>query len=101
MSQKENGVFTREQLADRGRQRKRQDLTREGLRSLREAALRNKPWLHSTGPKTPEGKARASQNGRYRQTDDMSRREREAELSEMNALVTAMTEGRRAAVGDV
>ena len=77
------------------------DLTPEGLQRLREAALRNKPWLHSTGPRTPEGKARSSQNGRYRQTDDMSRREREAELREINGLLAGMAAGRLAADSDV
>jgi hypothetical protein len=30
------------------------------------AALRNRPWEHSTGPRTPEGKAKAAANGRAR-----------------------------------
>ena len=36
--------------------------TPEGLRRLRETAMRNQPWLCSTGPRSPEGKARASLN---------------------------------------
>jgi hypothetical protein len=32
------------------------------LNSLRATALRNKPWLRSTGPKTAAGKARSRQN---------------------------------------
>ena len=34
------------------------------VESYRQACLRNKPWLHSTGPRTPEGKRRVSQNAR-------------------------------------
>ena len=43
---------------------KRKGLTPEGLERLRAAALANKPWLHSTGPRTPEGKARSAANGK-------------------------------------
>ena len=46
-----------------GRERRRRyRLTPEGLRRLQAAVRRHKPWLRSTGPRTPEGKARASQN---------------------------------------
>ena len=37
-------------------------LTPEGRERLRQAALRNKPWKHSTGPRTPEGQARSRAN---------------------------------------
>ena len=33
-----------------------------GIERIREAARRNKPWLKSTGPRTPEGKRISSQN---------------------------------------
>lgn len=39
-------------------------ISREGRRRLRAAARRNRPWEHSTGPKTPEGKAKSAQNSR-------------------------------------
>lgn len=39
-------------------------LSREGRRRLQEAARRNRPWEHATGPKTPEGKARSAKNSR-------------------------------------
>ena len=67
---------------------------------LREAALKNKPWLQSTGPKTPEGKARAAQNGRHRQMDAMSRREIQAEVGELNALLTRMAASRQAIIDE-
>ena len=43
---------------------KRKGFTPEGLARLREAALRNKPWKHSTGPKTAAGKAIVGRNWR-------------------------------------
>jgi hypothetical protein len=67
---------------------------------LRKAALRNKPWLHSTGPKTPEGKARSSQNGRYLQTDAMSRRGLQNELCEIHVLLAGLAATRQAALGE-
>ena len=40
----------------------RKGISPEGRERLREAAQRNRPWVHSTGPKTPEGKAMSSRN---------------------------------------
>ncbi len=37
-------------------------LSPEGLANLRAAAHRNRPWEHSTGPRTVQGKRRSSQN---------------------------------------
>lgn len=37
-------------------------LSPEARRKLSEAALKNRPWDRSTGPRTPEGKARSSMN---------------------------------------
>ena len=93
-------MSTHRRLAAGGRQRKRQGLTPEGLQRLREAALKNKPWLHSTGPKTLEGKARASQNGRYRQTNDLSRREIQTKMGKVHALLAEMAASQRAAIGE-
>ncbi len=80
-------------------QRKRKGITPEGRQRLRETALRNRPWEHSTGPRTPEGKSRASQNGKYRQKDEMSRREVQLELCELNALLIGMATSRRTVIG--
>ena len=33
-----------------------------GLNALRQSVRRTKPWLHSTGPKTAQGKARSRMN---------------------------------------
>jgi hypothetical protein len=40
--------------------------TAEGLEQLRQAALAGRPWEHATGPRTPEGKARAAANGKWK-----------------------------------
>ena len=48
--------------ANRRNWAKRGPLTPAGRERLRQAALRNKPWKHSTGPRMPEGKARSRAN---------------------------------------
>lgn len=50
-------------------------LTEAGRAKLRETALRNQPWRHSTGPITEAGKKRSSQNGRFRQRGFLSQRD--------------------------
>jgi hypothetical protein len=49
--------------------------TPETIAKLRAAALKNKPWRRSTGPKTAAGKAQAARNGRARQRGEYSDRE--------------------------
>ena len=53
--------------AGRRNRKKWKGFTPEGLERLRQAALTNRPWEHSTGPRTPEGKARVAANGKARQ----------------------------------
>ena len=48
--------------ANRRNRARRGPLTPRGRERLRQAALRNKPWRHSTGPRTPEGKAASREN---------------------------------------
>jgi hypothetical protein len=52
--------------------KKRKGFTPEGLQRVREAMIKFKPWRFSTGPRTPEGKARVAQNGRYLQKNPIS-----------------------------
>jgi hypothetical protein len=52
----------------------------------------HKPWLRSTGPKTPEGKAKTSRNGKARQTGRYSRREIDALLRGAKQKLDAATE---------
>ena len=57
----------------------------------RAAAIRNHPWLKSTGPKTAEGKAQAVHNGKARQKGEYSYRE-------LLEIVRALREELRAAI---
>lgn len=61
--------LTPRQVAGRLNQKKSKGLTDDGRAALREAALRNQPWRHSTGPRTEAGKLRSRANalktGRY------------------------------------
>ena len=75
--------------------RRSNGLTREGRERLREAAKRNKPWLHSTGPRTAAGKARSAENGRWRQKGALSRRQIEVHLSDSRVVASQLTELRR------
>ena len=74
---------------------KRRGLTPEGRERLRQAARANRPWEHTTGPRTPEGKARAARNGKARQKGEQSVREVRRCLAEVVGLVYDMAAGRR------
>jgi hypothetical protein len=67
----------------------------QGLERLRATALANRPWTKTKGPTSPEGRARAALNGRYRQRGEKSRREMRAELAGVFALVRQMSATRR------
>jgi hypothetical protein len=49
-----------------------------------------KPWRHSTGPKTPEGKARSGLNGRHLQVQPISKADIERKVAEVNQLLKGM-----------
>ena len=53
-------------------------LSEEARERLRQAALKNCPSQFSTGPRTPAGKAKSSQNGRWNQTGESVREARRA-----------------------
>jgi hypothetical protein len=77
-------------------------LTAAGLAALRASALRNKPWLASTGPRTAAGKARSSANAlRHgeRSADARQRRGEAAELMRVLRLLRAVGTADRAADG--
>lgn len=74
------GPNPRRQAAGRLNRQKRKGLTEAGREKLRQSAIRNQPWRHSSGPKTEAGKRRSSYNGRYRQTGKISIRQGKAEL---------------------
>ena len=73
---------------------RRYRLSPEGRERLLSAALQNKPWEKSTGPRTAEGKARSARNSRPR-SDQPCIRELRAELAGVFALVSRMEATRR------
>ena len=62
-------ISERKIAANRRNWKRRGPLTEEGRDRLRKAALRDRPWVHSTGPRTAAGNARSRLNavrsGRY------------------------------------
>ncbi len=76
--------------------------TPEGLERLRQSTLAHRPWEHSTGPRTPEGKAKTALNPKVRQKGDRPIREIKAEVAGLADLVNEMEMGvawrRRASV---
>jgi hypothetical protein len=85
--------------AGRRNRAKRKGLSPEGRERLREAALRNRPWRLSTGPRTPEGKARAAQNNKVQQTGPVSVRQLRAAVAKLGSLVKDMREARDRLLG--
>jgi hypothetical protein len=81
--------------AGRVNRAKRGPLTAEGRERLRAAALANKPWLSSTGPKTTEGKKATAENGRHDQMDSLSIRQARIEVADLLALVRTVAEPSR------
>ncbi len=66
-------------------------LTPDGLASLRTSIARAKPWMSSTGPRTPDGKARSRRNawkhGRRSAEEIARRRELAALLREVRGII--------------
>lgn len=72
-------------------------LTPEGRQRLRDAALAAKPWLHSTGPKTPAGKRQSAINGTIRQLGPTSVRAAKSQAAAVTALIAQMRKIRESA----
>lgn len=85
--------------AGRANRAKRGPLTPAGRERMRQAALANRPWVHSTGPKTEAGKRQAARNGKARQLGPESVREVRRELHDLRHLLGDWREERRAAAG--
>ena len=81
---------------NKDRPRRRYRLSRRGLKSLRATALRNKPWLGSTGPRTTAGKDRSKLNATKH--GERSARSRAA-WRELNAALRALDQYDRDAAG--
>jgi hypothetical protein len=78
---------------------RRGPLTPEGRERLRQAALRNRPWEHSTGPRTLAGRAQSIINGKRRQRGPKSVREIRGDLKRVDELIRQMRQARAAAGG--
>jgi hypothetical protein len=74
-------------------------LTEAGRQRLRESALAHQPWRFATGPRTPEGKARAAANAKRCQLGPRSVREVRADLADLRGLLEEMRASRQAAAG--
>jgi hypothetical protein len=85
----------RRQAAGRLNQLKSNGMTLAGRAKLRAAALLNRPWQWSTGPRTGPGKAKAADNGRVRQKGEVSARELRAEIAKACDLLRELQELRR------
>ena len=83
------------QAAGRRNRLLRGPLTPEGRERLRQTALRNKPWMSSTGPRTEAGKARSAANGRWRQKGERSVRQIRAAVADVWSLIEQMGASRR------
>ena len=87
-------------IAGKSNRAKRRGLTPDGRERLRQAALAKKPWIHSTGPRTPAGKSQSALNGKRRQLGVFSVRELRRELSEYQKMTQEMA-GTRAVVNSL
>jgi hypothetical protein len=83
-------------LAGRLNRAKRKELTAAGIEQLRQAAITHRPWEHSTGPRTVEGKARVAANGKSKQKGPESIRTAKRNVAAFAFLIEAMTEARKA-----
>jgi hypothetical protein len=72
-------------------------LTPQGSDRLRQRALTNRPWEHSTGPKTAAGKARSAANGRSQQKGELSIRQIRSSVADIQAMLNEMAVLRRLA----
>jgi len=61
-----------------------------GRQRLRDAVLRDRPWEHSTGPRTAAGKAAVANNGRKTQKGNTSVRQQRAAMSEVRAMASQL-----------
>jgi hypothetical protein len=77
---------------------KRKGLSPEGRRRISAATLAFRPWRFSTGPRTPEGKARSAANGRRQLNGRTSVRELRAEMNEISELISGLDEARQMAL---
>ena len=87
--------------AGRQNQLLRQGLSEEGRQRLRETALANRPWQHSTGPRSVEGKEQSVVNGKRRQKGSRSVRELRRDLAPLRQLLKTIQKQRQLLSVDV
>ena len=88
----------RRRETNRRNRRKRKGLTPAGREKLRQTALKHQPWRFSTGPRTPEGKAKVALNGKKQQRDELSIREISREVGEAGNMVDCLAAARQQAL---
>ena len=72
--------------------------TPEGRERLLQAALANRPWEASNGPRLPRGKAASALNGKAGQKGELSVRELRAELAGLTCVIKEMARCRALAL---
>lgn len=85
--------------AGRRNQKLSRGLTDVGREKLRQAIYIHKPWLYTTGPRTPEGKAKVSLNGKKRQLGPFSVRELRRQFSDLRSFIREIRQTRAMALG--
>ena len=81
--------------ANRRNRAKRKGLTPEGREKLRQSALKHRPWRYSTGPRTVEGKARVALAAKKRKAGELSLRELQRQLADVNRLFDGLVTARQ------
>lgn len=70
-------------------------LSPAGRQRLRDAALRDRPWEFSTGPRTAAGKAAVANNGQKTQKGTTSVRQQRAAMAQAMAIVSRLRKLRK------
>ena len=92
---KPNTLNQRRVAAARANRKKRKGLTPEGLERVRASTLKHRPWEHSTGPKTPEGRRRSALNGKRLQKGPISVREARRQVAALADAFNGAQEARQ------
>lgn len=82
--------------AGRRNRQLRGPITAAGREKLRQAALKNKPWEHATGPRTCLGKTRSAANGQQQKRSEHSRRALRAMAQDAQEIVAQLSRLRKA-----